>query len=305
MHTRSSILFAIPLVVLFLITAVAQAQTAREWAARATEHYHAGRFPESADAYGHAIEAGGKSRALFYNAACSAALAGRIDSAFELLEDAVEHGWRDVGHLLADDDLEVLHRDSRWNDLVTHVEQAEVDYIESLPEPDLYRELLEMQRLDQASRRGEPLLELSGRTTGEIDAANTARMKEIIEEHGWPTKSLVGADGAQAAWLLVQHADADPPFQRHCLGLMNAAESGEVDPVDVAYLTDRILVNEGKKQIYGTQFWSPEGELIPRPIEDEARVEELRAEIGMISMQEYHRRMTGRDWVPDAGPMVK
>jgi len=293
------------MVVLSLNFASTHAQTTRQWATRADEYYRAGRFAESADAYEHAIEAGEKSGALFYNAACSAALAGRIDRAFVLLDEAVEHGWRDAEHLLADRDLEALHRDPRWRELVDHVEQAKVDYIAGLREPELYRELLEMRRIDQAIRRGEQLPELSGRGMGDVDTENTARMKEIVEEYGWPTKSLVGEDGARSAWLLVQHADADPTFQRRCLELMKTVEPGEVSPVDVAYLTDRVLVNEGKKQIYGTQFWSMGGELVPRPIEDEARVEELRAEIGMISMQEYHRRMTGRDWVPSAGQGAK
>jgi hypothetical protein len=39
-----------------------------------------------------------------------------------------------------------------------------------------------------------------------VDANNTIRMKEIVQAHGWPGRSLVGDDGATAAWLLVQHA---------------------------------------------------------------------------------------------------
>ena len=48
------------------------------------------------------------------------------------------------------------------------------------------------------------------RRLADIDRKNTARMKEIIENKGWPGKSLVGGDGAHAAWLLVQHADREP-----------------------------------------------------------------------------------------------
>jgi hypothetical protein len=47
-----------------------------------------------------------------------------------------------------------------------------------------------------------------------IDEDNTKWLKDIVEKHGWPTNTLVGKDGASAAWLLVQHADADPKFQR-------------------------------------------------------------------------------------------
>src|SRR5437868_14544604 len=43
----------------------------------------------------------------------------------------------------------------------------------------------------------------------EVDRKNTARLKEIVDRHGWPGKTLVGDDGARAAWLLVQHADKD------------------------------------------------------------------------------------------------
>jgi len=212
----------------------------------------------------------------------------------------VAHGWRDTGQLTSDGDLAALRSDPRWDPLVARTERARDEYIAGLPEPELHSELLEMQRIDQAARSGEDLAELTGRSMSSVDAENTARMKAIVAEHGWPGKSLVGEEGARAAWLLVQHADADPPFQRRCLELIEAAAPGEVSPVDAAYLTDRVLVNEGKKQIYGTQFWTPDGDLVPRPIEDEMRVEALRARVGMISMQEYHRRMTGRDWAPHA-----
>lgn len=294
----STPLLAILFALFSLCDTSALAETASEWTSQAREHYHAGQFAESADAYAKAVEAGAEGAAFFYDAACSAARAERIDVAFAYLDEAAKGGWRDVEYLLADSDLDVLHQDPQWNKLVLDIERRRAEYIATLSEPDLYRELLEMRRIDQAIRRGEQLPELAGRHMGDVDAAHSARMKEIIAQYGWPAKSLVGEDGARSAWLLVQHADADPRFQRHCLELMKAMPPGEVSPVDVAYLTDRVLVNEGKKQIYGTQFWSPEGKLVPRPIENEALVETLRAEVGMISMQEYHRRMTGRDWVP-------
>jgi hypothetical protein len=71
----------------------------------------------------------------------------------------------------------------------------------------------------------------------------------------------VGADGASAAWLLMQHAAADRAFLRECLDLMVAAlESGEVSPSEVAYLTDRVLLAERQPQVYGTQVTRQGGE---------------------------------------------
>jgi hypothetical protein len=127
----------------------------------------------------------------------------------------------------------------------------------------------------------------------ELDARHTARMKAIVAQHGWPTRSLVGREGATAAWLLVQHADADSAFQRKCLELMRAAPSDEVSASELAYLMDRVLVNEGKLQLYGTQFWLQEGKMVPRPIEDEAELDRRRAEAGLISMHEYEQHMAG------------
>lgn len=121
----------------------------------------------------------------------------------------------------------------------------------------------------------------------EIDAKHTARMKEIVGAHGWPTVSAVGEPGAFAAWLLVQHADADVPFQREALELMLAAAPGEVSAKNVAYLTDRVLLAEGKKQRYGTQVELINCEYQPRPLEDESKVDELRATVGLEPLAEY------------------
>lgn len=124
----------------------------------------------------------------------------------------------------------------------------------------------------------------------EIDAANTKWLAEVVAKHGWPGKSLVGADAAHDAWLLVQHADRDLAFQKKVLELMKPlAPKGEVAKGDVAYLTDRVLVAEKKKQLYGTQFQQVNGKMEPQPIEDEANVDKRRAEVGLASMAEYRK----------------
>jgi hypothetical protein len=124
----------------------------------------------------------------------------------------------------------------------------------------------------------------------ELDRKHTARLKEIVAKHGWPGKSLVGTDGAHDAWLLVQHADLDRAFQKRCLELMEAAAAkDEVSRQDFAYLTDRVLVGEGKKQRFGTQFKEEKGAMVPQPIEDEANVDKRRAAIGLPPLAEYKK----------------
>jgi hypothetical protein len=129
-------------------------------------------------------------------------------------------------------------------------------------------------------------LEQSGKMTA-VDQKNRDRLKKIVGKHGWPGKSLAGRDGAHAAWLLAQHADADLALQKRCLGLMKAAPKGEVEPQDIAYLTDRILVGEKKNQRYGTQLVQQGGRFVPQPIEDEANVDNRRADVGLPPLAEY------------------
>ena len=125
----------------------------------------------------------------------------------------------------------------------------------------------------------------------EADEANTKWMKAVIEKHGWPTITMVGKDGASAAWLLVQHADADMKFQRQCLDLMTKLPKDEISQTNLAYLTDRVLLAERKKQRYGTQFTSVDGKWKPLPLEDEANVDKLRAEVGMPPIAEYAKQI--------------
>lgn len=175
----------------------------------------------------------------------------------------------------------------------------------SVKEPGLRQELLERTKTDQDARklmvqwmkdRG-PAAAQSDKDKAEymkltakvkaIDDENTKWLHDVVDKHGWPTNTLVGKDGASAAWLLVQHADADAKFQRRCLDLMTKLPKDEVSQKDLAYLTDRVLLAEGKKQLYGTQMTLVDGKWKPRPLEDEANVDKRRAEVGLSSLADY------------------
>jgi hypothetical protein len=156
----------------------------------------------------------------------------------------------------------------------------------------LRQELQTMVKEDQDARNAaiqakEPDAKLEKRIE-EIVAKTTKRMKEIVGKFGWPGKSMVGEEGAHNAWLLVQHADRESAFQKQCLPLLEkAVKKGEASGKDLAYLTDRVLVADKKKQLYGTQFTMKDGELVPSPIEDEANVDKRRKEVGLETMAEY------------------
>ncbi|HEY3894324.1 MAG TPA: DUF6624 domain-containing protein, partial [Pseudonocardiaceae bacterium] len=122
-----------------------------------------------------------------------------------------------------------------------------------------------------------------------IDQDNTQWLSHVVDRHGWPGLGLVGRQGAAAAWLLAQHADREPDFQRRCLALMTAMPAGEVEPGHVAYLTDRALLAEGSPQLYGTQIQRVEGVHQPCDLADPDSVDERRASMGLESLADYLR----------------
>ena len=113
-----------------------------------------------------------------------------------------------------------------------------------------------------------------------IDHRNTRTMKQIIARYGWPGEKLVGQVGAEAAWLLIQHADHDRAFQKYCHKLLKeAVKQNDAQPKHLAYLTDRICVGDNLPQVYGTQW--------EYPIADQEHVDERRAAVGLSSLAEY------------------
>ena len=121
---------------------------------------------------------------------------------------------------------------------------------------------------------------------------HAGRLAEILADHGWPGASRVGEDGAEAAWLVVQHAIAQPGFQRQVLvALCAAARLGDVPAWQPAMLEDRIRTMEGRPQRYGTQFdWDETGQLSPLPIEDRPDVDARRQSVGLSPIEEEIRR---------------
>jgi hypothetical protein len=122
-----------------------------------------------------------------------------------------------------------------------------------------------------------------------VDVRNTDRLREIVQAHGWPGYSLVGEQGAEHAWLIAQHSDTQLDFQREALGLLTqAVAEGDASPKHLAYLTDRVRMNEGREQLYGTQMCGAlDGRPVPWPVADPEGLDERRAAVGLGPFAEY------------------
>ena len=176
--------------------------------------------------------------------------------------------------------------------------------------PALREELLRMRQKDQEFRSRIGLAAGAGRREidpetaremSQLDSENLARLKEIVARHGWPGVSMVGEDGSQAAFLVLQHAD-QATQEQYLPMVREAAARRELAPSLLATLEDRVRMRRGEKQIYGTQLkGSADGRLELWPIEDEARVDARRAAVGLPPLADY-LRLFGLQWSPPAAP---
>ena len=169
-------------------------------------------------------------------------------------------------------------------------------YVSRVSNPALRQELLSMVERDQNVRNemiragvDHPTEDVLARIDA-IDRENTSRMKSVIKQFGWPSAALVGWDGTEAAFILVQHADR-ANHQRLLPLIIKEYKAGSVSGPNYALFIDRALVEEGKPQLYGTRAkpfdqWRA-GEPALYPIKDEANVDKRRAEVGLSPLAEY------------------
>ncbi len=185
-------------------------------------------------------------------------------------------------------------------------QEAIVDQKASKPkEPELASELISMGEEDQKFRtilqaamvkassspgpeQAKDLPELIEKQA-EIDRKNLARLEKVIQQYGWPGKSLVGDQASVAAFLILQHSEQSTQ-EKYLEMFKQAAKSGEARKADAAMLEDRVLMRQGKKQIYGTQLQSnaaSNGKLFVFPIEDELHVDQRRTRVGLPPLRDY------------------
>lgn len=131
--------------------------------------------------------------------------------------------------------------------------------------------------------------------TLKTDHQNTAMLKAMVTETGWPLKSVVGQRASNSAWLLVQHADDDPAFQLRALRLMEPlVAKNEVSKSNYAYLYDRIMLKLIGTQRYATQMTCTDGTRKPLPLDGSGEIDALRAAVGLGTIADYLSFMNER-----------
>ena len=283
-------------------------QNGNAYAARIKEAYRLyqdKQYLESGKKYAAAFAAEGNKGMLedWYDAACSWALAGVPDSSFRILFMIANKGkYADEERLIQDTDLDPLHGDPRWNEMLTIVrlnrENAEAHYNKKLiaildtvyADDQKYR----LQLVAVAEKYGWESKEVDSTEKAlkvimrEADSLNTVKVTAILEEYGWLGPDIVGEQGNSALWAVIQHSDLKTQ-EKYLPVMREAVRNGLARADQLALLEDRVALKEGRKQIYGSQLGMDPVTKITYvcPLEDPDHVDERRARVGLPPMQEY------------------
>lgn len=129
------------------------------------------------------------------------------------------------------------------------------------------------------------------------DSINLRKTEKIIKRHGYPGKDLVGTKLTTAVWYVIQHSKL-PIIEKYFPLIIKANENGDLDKQHIAMMEDRMLMYQGKEQIYGTQgagrlFINPETKEekwtnFIWPIQNPKNVNALRNSMNIkMSMEDY------------------
>lgn len=237
-----------------------------------------------------------------YNASCIYALSGNKEKAFKhLFIIANELQWTDHNHLINDTDLNSLHSDKRWEELnriiIQNKKEQEKDF-----DKELVAVLDQIYFDDQSTRdKIRTTEEKYGRNSREIDvlwqdilkrdSVNLIKVEKILQEKGWPDKKSIGERGTTTLFLVIQHSNQK--IQEKYLSLIEKAmKEDQLPKRQFAMFYDRLVLNRGEKQVYGTQLAMNNENQKPYvlPLIDPENVDKRRAEMGLNTMQENLNR---------------
>lgn len=278
-------------------------------ASRAFDLYKQKKYLQSALSYDSLLLQNDGNTADKYNAACSWALANNSEKAFYYLDKVVnQNNYSNLSHITSDSDLNSLHTDKRWENIIAVVTKNREEKDKKLNKP-ITAALDTILKDDQDIRKNISVIEKQyGWQSKQMDSLlnrmrycdsiNLGKVKSIIDKYGWLGPEEVGDIGAMTIFLVIQHADS--LTQVTYLPLMReAVQKEKALPQNLALLEDRVLMKQNKKQIYGSQTQRNDttGKYEFWPIEDEANVNKRRASVGLEPIEKYAKRL-GVDYKP-------
>jgi len=126
-------------------------------------------------------------------------------------------------------------------------------------------------------------------------AENEELLPKLLDKYGWPSATEVTEYAAAGAALIINHADHALRVKYFPM-LEKAFKKGEAQPLRYAKMKDRLLIEEGKKQLYGTQTRYVNMHPVLYAIKDPQHVDKRRAEVGLGLLKPYLKKKFNIDW---------
>lgn len=172
---------------------------------------------------------------------------------------------------------------------------VEVDqFFSSYPFQEIYRSIVDS--FDDNTMLTSAFEDLVARHNCSISRRGALLAGRILDQYGWPSNIEFGTGVERAMFLLLQHSDLDVDLQLRGLKVLKEkVDAGKLEkPFQYAYLYDRVGLKVRGRQKYGSQVECIDGEYYqPSPLEEPEKLDELRAEMGMVPIQEYLAMVPG------------
>lgn len=126
---------------------------------------------------------------------------------------------------------------------------------------------------------------------------NEKKIKEILDNYGWPDIDIIGEQGNITICAVIQHSDND--IRIKYLPLMRkAVDEKQLNPRFLVRAEDRIATERGDLQIYGGQMkYYPDTKTFNVwPIYDPVNIDKRRAKIGLGPLAEHLKNRFNFEW---------
>lgn len=277
--------------------------------------YKSGKYCEAAYEYSKVFKKNNDKGGLEdrYKAACAYAICGVNDSAFNQLNILITRAKFDqVNRLKRERKFEPLHNDSRWDTIligtIRNAEFVPVQFplvrkkLEKILKTDT-QVRTEWQKIEKRHGRDSEPYQLHRKIIHATDSTNLSAIREILANYGWLGVNQIGQKANAAIFLVIQHSN--PETQEEFLPMMQkAVKERKAFASDLALLEDRVLVGQGKDQLYGSQIGVDDttNESCVFPISDPENVDTRRQRVGLGPISNYLMNW-GIVWNPSKYPM--
>lgn len=196
-----------------------------------------------------------KNKFVFYKIAVIYALKKQKRKSFAYINKVNKHD--STNYLLKEANFYNLINDKKWH----YIENKQLDKIAKInnfPEYRYFDKIAYKMFIKDQSNYYE-LEYFKNKTKYEqlkkkLNKENLIELDKIIGSYGFPTISKFGVEFSETAFLIIQHQEDLKRQQKYLELLENLLKDNEVKKLNYAYLKDRVLTNEGKKQIFGSQL---------------------------------------------------